>query len=292
LKLLFLFFFLLFSIAANAQLQPLSSFPKKGSYAYFRQPAFEDNSFLLDEAFTQPRGVIQNIMNAYVLKGAYAMSLTQQIPVNDKHQVGYTLNYNVTGSGGNQKDNGFGDVYLHYSYALMDKEDPIMLVPEFALIVPTGKGRGYGGWGGQFILAATKRLSPKVITHYNIGYTYIAHADFITSGTSADRTFFEEDLHLQNAAASVVWYPARRFNLMLESTAGLSKKVIETRTEKVFNLTVNPGVRFLIDHGRGQIVPGVSVPINLEGSRFAGAGLFFYLSYEPDYLAFFKPKGS
>jgi len=270
---------------------PLSSFPKKGSYLYFKQPAFEDNSFLLDEAFTQPKGVIQNIMNFYVRKSDYAMSFTQQIPITDKHQLGYTFNYSVVGSGSDAHNSGFGDLYLHYSYALLGKMDGLMLVPEFTLIVPTGKNRGYGGWGGQFILAATKRLSPRIVTHYNIGYSYISRADFITSGTSTDRTFFEEDLHLQNAAASVIWYATRRFNLLLESTTGVSKKVVNATTERVFNLTLNPGFRFLVDNERAQLVPGMSVPLNFEGKSFAGAGLFIYLSYEPDYLEFFKAKG-
>jgi hypothetical protein len=278
---------LVISAYAQAQEKDLSSLPKKGTYLWFRQPAYEDNSFLLDEAFTQPKGIIQNVLNVSVHKNDYATSFTQQIPITDRHQVAYTVNYSAVGSGGGS---GFGDVYLHYAYAWLGKQDKIMLMPEFTLIVPTGKNRGYGGWGGQFTLAATKRISRKVMTHYNIGYSYVSKADFITSGSSADRTFFEEDLHLQNAAASVVWYTTRRFNLMLETTTGESKKIIIQHTERVFNVTLNPGFRVLFETETAQFVPGLSVPLNFEGSRFAGAGVFVYFSYEPDYLGFFKAK--
>jgi hypothetical protein len=287
LKPLAFFVLLLISYVAPAQEKDLSSFPKKGTYLYYRQPAYEDNSFLLDEAFTQPKGVWQNIVNVYARKNDFGTSFTQQIPITDRHQAGYTLNYSAVGSGG---DSGFGDIYLHYSYAWKGKSDRILLMPEFTLIVPTGKNRGYGGWGGQFTLAATKRLSPKVMTHYNIGYSYVSRADFITSGNSTDRTFFEEDLHLQNAAASVVWYVTRRFNLMFESTGGAGKKLVDTHTAKVFNLTLNPGFRVLFKSETAQLVPGLSIPLNFENSSFAGAGVFIYLSYEPDYLGFFKAK--
>ncbi|MEI9920852.1 MAG: hypothetical protein WDO14_18970 [Bacteroidota bacterium] len=286
-KPLILFCLLLTTIFVHAQVKDLSSFPNKGTYLWFRQPAYEDNSFLLDEAFTQPKGVLQNIMTVYARKNDFALSFTQQIPVSDRHQLAYTFNYSAVGSGG---DSGFGDLYLHYAYAWKGKQDKILLMPEFTLIVPTGKNRGYGGWGGQFTLAATKRISQKVMTHYNIGYSYVAQADFITSGTRADRTFFEQDLHLQNAGASVVWYVTRRFNLMFESTAGGSKKLVDTHTERVFNLTLNPGFRVLFENEMAQFVPGFSVPLNFENSNFAGAGVFIYFSYEPDYLGFFKEK--
>ena len=287
LKLLTFLSFFLIPVVVQSQEKDLSSFPKKGTYLYFRQPAYEDNSFLLDEAFTQPKGVWQNILNVYARKNDYGTSFSQQIPITDRHQVGYTLNYSVVGSGGNS---GFGDVYLHYNYAWKGKADKILLMPEFTLIVPTGRNHGYGGWGGQFTLAATKRLSQKVMTHYNIGYSYVSRADFITSGSSADRTFFEEDLHLQNAAASVVWYVTRRFNVMFESTGGAGKKLVDTHTARAFNLTLNPGFRVLFETGTSQIVPGLSVPLNFENSNFSGAGVFIYLSYEPDYLGFFKAK--
>jgi hypothetical protein len=282
------FFLLVLSVTtAFSQEKDLSSFPKKGTYLWYRQPAYEDNSFLLDEAFTQPKGVWQNILNVYARKNDFASAFSQQIPITDRHQFGYTLNYSVVGKGG---DSGFGDIYLHYNYAWKGKADRILLMPEFTLIVPTGKNRGYGGWGGQFTLAATKRLSPKVMTHYNIGYSYVSRADFITSGNSTDRAFFEEDLHLQNAAASVVWYVTRRFNLMFESTGGAGKKLVDTHTTKVFNLTLNPGFRVLFESETAQLVPGLSVPLNFENSSFAGAGVSVYLSYEPDYLGFFKAK--
>ena len=55
-------------------------------------------------------------------------------------------------------------------------------------------------------------------------------------------------------------------------------------------LTINPGFRFAIDHKRTQIVPGISAPFIFVDGKFDRGGLFFYLSFEPEYLPFTKPK--
>jgi hypothetical protein len=53
--------FLLTSLMAVGQTDAIKDVPRKGSYLYFRQPAFEDNSFLLEEAITQEKGILQHI---------------------------------------------------------------------------------------------------------------------------------------------------------------------------------------------------------------------------------------
>src|SRR5882672_8741826 len=82
-----------------AQSSDLKNFPKKGSYLYYGQPAFEDNSFLLEEAFNQPMGVLQHISNfSFNNVGSKnsTYSFTQEIPLTDQtHQLSYTLSYNM-----------------------------------------------------------------------------------------------------------------------------------------------------------------------------------------------------
>jgi hypothetical protein len=273
--------------------------PKKGSYLYYHQPAFEDNSFLLEEAFNQPRGVIQNIMNlncSNARKGNIYYSFTQEIPVTDKHQISYTINYNIL-----QPDNrdgkkraGFGDVYISYRPALSGKNDKALVIPKFTVILPTGNasaGHGYGGWGGEVSLAITKRLSPKTITHYNIGYTFISQADYFSvNDRSKDALpLYHENLYTQSFGASIIWYPVRKMNLMIESYS-VYKTDFKEVAAKTFQTTINPAFRFVIDNGRTQIVPGLGIPSTFENGKLTGVGLFFYLSIEPDYLAFYKTK--
>jgi len=54
--------------------------------------------------------------------------------------------------------------------------------------------------------------------------------------------------------------------------------------------TVSPGLRYCLDNGRMQIVPGVATPISMTNGS-VDMGVFLYLSFEPDYLSFYKAKG-
>ena len=292
---------------ASAQVD-LDSLPRKGSYLYYGQPAFEDNSFLLEEAFNQPMGVIQHTFNFSMnnLHGRdFAYSFTQEIPLTDlTHQLSYTLYYNsvlnedpVNGNGNaSTRTNGFGDLFLSYRPLLWGEKDWAMVIPRFTLILPTGKaidGLGNGGFGGQFNLAVTKRLSRKVVTHYNAGYTFISKADKFQLPSSGIKILeFEKDLHFQNIGASIIWYPKRKFNLLLEYVSNFKSGIAADGTlSRSHQLTLNPGMRFCFDNGRRQIVPGLSMPVNFINGKYDGSGLFLYLSFEPDYLSFYKAKG-
>ena len=279
----------------------LSQFPKKGSYLYYGQPAFEDNSFLLEEAFNQPMGVLQNISNfSFNNVGSknFAYSFTQEIPLtNETHQLSYTLSYNIQKPDNrNIKTNGFGDVYISYRPQIFGKNDWIMLIPRITLILPTGKafdGMGDGGWGGQLNLAATKRLSRKIVTHYNAGVTFISNADKYGQSVLTDERIltYEKNLYHKNAGASAIWYPVRKFNLFLEYVYNLTGEIKDDGRLTSHQLhIVNPGFRFCIDNGRMQIVPGLSMPVNFENGRYDHKGLLVYLSIEPDYLSFSKAK--
>ncbi len=284
---------------SKAQERPLKDFPKKGSYLYYGQPAFEDNSFLLEEAFNQPMGVIQHISSLTTDKfhgGNWVYSFTQEIPLTDlTHQISYSLYYNVLNSADVNRKSGFGDLYVSYRPYVLGEKDWAMVIPRFTLIVPTGKaidGQGCGGWGGQFNLAVTKRLSRKLVSHYNAGVTLISKADKYLSTTIGDsQLIYEKNLSYKNIGASIVWYPMRKLNLLLEYVSNFGSDIEASgNISHNHQLTLNPGMRFCIDNGRMQIVPGVSMPLNIEKGQPMQSGLFFYLSFEPDYLNFYRPK--
>jgi len=294
-------FLALFFVNSVAVGQPdLSAFPKKGSYLYYGQPAFEDNSFLLEEAFNQSKGVHQFISTFYwnsLNVGDFTYSFTHEIPLIPlRHQLSYTFLYNVWQKPESvEKTNGFGDVSISYRPMLWGDKDWAMVIPRFTLIVPTGdaiKGNGTGGWGAQFNLAVTKRLSRKVITHYNAGYTFISKADRYTSNSDGNNVLaFEKDLRFKNLGASVIWYPTRKFNLLLEYTSNFLNDIEEDGSlSRSHQYTFNPGFRFCIDYNLVQIVPGAGIPLNFVDGKFSGTGVFLYLSVEPQYLPFNKAK--
>lgn len=287
----------LFSQAQTDQTE-LKDIPRKGSYLYYGQPAFEDNSFLLSEAINQEKGIMQFVNNFYfdnVKGGNFLYSFTHQIPLgSERHQFGYSLFYyfgNETTSA--TKGGGFGDIDLSYQFMATGKKAWAMVVPSFTLIVPTAKdGYGSGGLGEKLEVFITKRWSHQVVTHYNFGYTYISSADlYVSTLTGSQVVGFERDIEYKNMGASVIWYPRRKFNLFVEYVSNFLTDITTTGSlSHTHQLTINPGLRFAIDHKFMQIVPGVSAPVIFGDGTYNRTGLFFYLSLEPEYLPFTKMK--
>jgi hypothetical protein len=224
-----------------------------------------------------------------LLAGNYSYSFTQEIPLTDRtHQISYTLYYNVINPKSQTSSNGFGDLFISYRPLLFDENDWAMVIPRFTLILPTGRaldGLGSGGWGGQFNLAVTKRLSPKLVSHYNAGFTLISKADKYQPTTSSDATLaYERNLHYQNFGASMVWYPIQKLNVMLEYVSNLTSDIKDDGSlSQTHQLTLNPGFRFCLENERMQVVPGISVPLNFEGGNYMQCGFFLYLSIETNY---------
>ncbi|HWA35032.1 MAG TPA: hypothetical protein VG737_12915 [Cyclobacteriaceae bacterium] len=290
--------FVLVGFQSRAQTPDLKDFPKKGSYLYYHQPAFEDNSFLLNEAINQEKGVMQYISNFYFdnLKGGnFLYNFSHEIPLGgERNQLSYSFSYYFQNKDADSKGGGgFGDVNLSYHHLLSGKKAWAMVVPTITIIIPTAKnGYGSGGLGAQAELFVTKRVSPRVITHYNFGYTYISSADLYISTSSGSRSVgYERDLHFKKIAASAIWYPTRKFNLMLEYVSNFLTEITNTgEISASHQITLNPGLRFAIDHNNVQIVPGISAPVIFTDGKYTQTGLFFYLSFEPQYLPFTKMK--
>ena len=284
------------SIIWSAQAQTNDSIPKKGSYLYFGQPSIEDNSMFIEEAFNQEAGIIQHISNFVFTGKNFAYNYTQEIPLaDDKHQLSFGVSYaslqkpeGLTAIGSNYLTSGLGDIYVNYRPMLFNKHDWALVIPRFTLIVPTGNSRyglGSGGWGGQFNMAVTKRISRKTTMHYNAGYTVIKQADYYTykdDGTPVKK--FEKDLPAKNIGASAIWQMTPKFNLMCEYVTTFGKAIEDDGSLVKNNITIiNPGFRFAVDIGKVQIVPGLGVPINFNNGAYDGTGAFVYLSIEPAY---------
>ena len=108
----------------------------------------QDNSFLIEEAYNQERGVVQHISTFGRASDAWAYSFTQEWPLGGiRNQLSYTLPVeNPDGFG-----TGIGDVGLNYRYQLVgNPEAATVFAPRVSLLLPTGdheQGRGAGGLG-------------------------------------------------------------------------------------------------------------------------------------------------
>ncbi|MEJ1239271.1 hypothetical protein WBG78_14135 [Chryseolinea sp. T2] len=269
----------------------------RGAYNAFRQPDIEDNSFLIEEAFNQPMGVIQHIFNVNVnafQSRDVSYSFTQEIPLTDKgHQLSYSLSYqshNVIDSSVHKTVTGFSDIFVSYRPLITDETRWAMIIPRLTVIIPTGKasdGLGSGAFGLQLGLAVTKRFSHQLITHYNLGCTTFFGYDSYAMVNGDKTLVYERTTADPNAGVGIVWNAWQKFNFLLESVSSRSSLIQgDGLVDHSWHHLVNPGVRFAVNARQLQLVPGVSYPIDIVGRGWQGA--LFYLSIEPDYQGAFR----
>src|SRR5262245_16980234 len=236
-----------------------------------------DNSFLVEEAFNQEVGVVQNIFGVTRLQGVWAGTFTQEWPVrSEMHQLSYTATFL-----NNDGNTGFGDTLPNYRYQAM-KEGPgkPAFAPRLSAILPTGdsdKGLGNGSFGLQINLPFSKQTGDWY-WHWNAGLTWIDRAK---------ATFQDGDLVIKQEhwlaspflAASGIYRLRPMFNVMLESLVTFDEFLEETGPTRGTTFTLSPGFRGGWDIGEKQIVVGAAVPISWS-SDDTSAGVYLYFSYE------------
>ena len=244
-----------------------------------RPPApIADNSFLIEEAYNQERGVVQHI-NTFAhptTSGSWAYSFTQEWPApGQRHQLSYTIPIvQLEGAGTGMR--GIGDVAINYRYQLRGMhEERVAIAPRLTLLVPTGdakKGTGAGGTGIQVNLPVSATLSPSLVAHVNAGATVTPRA---TLGAAAVRTTS------WNSGASLIWLVTHRVNLMLEGyQASIETPDGAGGTSRGAQLLLSPGIRWSYDFANGtQVVPGIAVPLGVGSSRGSNS-VFLYFSVE------------
>ena len=239
-------------------------------------PAIEDNSFFVEEAYNQEDTVVQHISTGYYQKSTetFIYTFTQEWPIGgQRNQLSYTIPYQTMAGG----IRGFGDLMLNYRYQLLSQD--VWIAPRFSLILPTGKssdGLGNGVVGMQVDIPVSKRWSNLFITHLNAGMTLLPGV----SGTTGTGEEVKRTLPTYFAGISGILLLSENFNVMgeiLESSVG----DIGEDGEVAFSsqTIVSPGLRWAINLGDLQIVPGVAFPVVFqEGS--SEMTYFGYLSFE------------
>ena len=234
----------------------------------------QDNSFLIEEAYNQERGVVQHINTFQRFhSGDWVYTFTQEWPVPDQsHQLSITVPVVRM-----EDHRGIGDLALNYRYQLLgDSDARVAMAPRFSVLLPTGsaeKGLGAGGVGLQGLLPVSIVLHPQIVTHWNVGVTFTPVAKN-PAGIKDHTTDF-------SLGQSIIWLVHPRINVLVE-TLWTSEETIESRDAKTRRETLflNPGIRWAhnLHHGL-QIVPGVAFPVGI-GPSSGEWGVFFYLSFE------------
>ena len=250
-----------------------------GSSPVRAEPApIQDNSFLVEEAYNQEKGVVQHVGTFARATGenGWASTFTQEWPfLSQTHQLSYTLPFarNDEPAPG---VTGIGDIGLNYRYQIGGGEARFAFAPRFTLLLPTGsseRGLGAGGTGFQFNLPFSIELPARLVAHSNAGATYTPRARNALGNTAAARSY--------GLGQSIIWLAHPKLNLMLEGTWASTEDVAGAGlTTRSTQLLLSPGVRGAIDFPSGlQIVPGLAFPFGIGSSRGERA-IFAYLSFE------------
>jgi len=134
-----------------------------------------DNSFLLEEAYNQEKGVVQHIQSFMYMHKTHdwAYTFTQEWPFFDEtHQLSYTIPINRVSDP--SRTTGLGDILLNYRYQAILK-DKVAFSPRLSIILPTGDykdGLGTDSVGIQANLPLSLEIGDNVVTHWNLGATY------------------------------------------------------------------------------------------------------------------------
>ena len=235
----------------------------------------QDNSFLLEEAYNQERGVVQHISTFQRSNGGdWAFGFTQEWPLGGiRHQLSYQLPFQSSDGFGT----GLGDIQLNYRYQLAgDPEARTVVAPRFSLIVPTGdekQGRGAGGLGFQANLPITLVAGSHLVTHWNLGTTVTPSAHNALGDRATTTTV--------NVGGSAVWLLSPSFNFLVEALWERGELVVGSgRTSREESWLLSPGFRVAFDLPSDlQIVPGLAYTMGL-GSDADEDALFVYLSFE------------
>jgi DtxR family Mn-dependent transcriptional regulator len=231
-----------------------------------------DNSFFVEEAFNQERGVVQNIFGATRIGGQWVGTFTQEWPVPaETHQLSYTLTGLDGGAGF-----GFGDTLLNYRYQVW-KEGPgkPAFAPRASLVLPTGSvddSRGSGSYGLQVNLPFSKQHGD-IYWHWNAGFTWLPRDKAPLSGNRW------ADIASPSLAGSAIFRVKPMLNLMLENVLVFNADFDGVRTTRDMIYTLSPGFRGGWNVGEAQIVIGAAAPITWT-SGAPDAGVLLYFSYE------------
>jgi hypothetical protein len=234
-----------------------------------------DNSFLIEEAYNQDRGVVQHIslFTREWRSGAYLYSFTQEWPVDaaPAHQLSYTLQVPSEGDGA-----GFGDIWFNWRYQSVST-DRLAIAPRVSVSAPTGdagRGLGAGGVGLQAALPVSVREGDRFVLHSNVSGTIVPRGQDAAGDRAATGAL--------TLGQSVVWLTSPRFNVFLEALVNRESAVTGPGTTAWdTTVVIDPAVRWAYTFHNGlQIVPGVGFPITLHGSPDERWSVLGYLSFE------------
>ncbi|MCC6125901.1 MAG: transporter [Pirellulales bacterium] len=254
----------------------------------------KDNSFLIEEAYNQEKGIIQHIFNWVpswdVNRGVRHREsnflFTQEWPVfSQKHQFSYSIPIgrmtDQAPGGPIYETEGIGDILLNYRYQLLGGAgQELSIAPRFSLALPSGDenlGLGTGKLGYQFLVPVSKEYE-RWCFHFNAG---ILVTPDVTAGADPLLALPGQTLNGYNLGGSAIYKFMPNCHLMLETLAVWDENLLlEGTRDRNLEWVISPGFRWApYTRNDVQWVLGVAAPIGLNRNA-PDASLFFYMSFE------------
>jgi hypothetical protein len=246
------------------------------AFAQAKKFTILDNSFLVEEAFNQERGIFQNIFSWTRQEGGeWEGSFTQEWPA---PAITHQLSYTVPFVGGGPSAH-VGGILLNYRYQVLN-EGPghPAFAPRASVILPTGRGEDASDRPGLQVNLPFSKQAGDIYVHWNAGLTWL-HG--VPLGSTA-RT----NLTSPQIAASLIWNARPRLNLLVENVVEFEDAVRTNQaTSRERVVTISPGFRggWNLSEDK-QIIVGAALPITFqEGERTVA--FLTYFSYELPFTA-------
>ena len=242
--------------------------------------AIEDNSFFIEEAYNQETRVVQHISNLVYMPQpprSLQYTFTQEWPVfGETNQLSFDLRYMFLNG---ESSAGFGDVSINYRYQLFDSDDWAAVAPRFTVFLPTGnhaEGLGAGVVGFECSVAASRRVSEDFAIHVDARYSWYPGV----SGQGELQLETHRTLKTKTVGGSIIWLATEHINVLMESLMISAEEfAAQGGVARETSVLVAPGIRYAIDVGSLQIVPGLAFPMFFSAGSGESGG-FFYLSFE------------
>lgn len=244
--------------------------------------AILDNSFLVEEAFNQEPGVVQNIWSFIRVASEWELAFTQEWPLGTKrHQLSYTVPFVSFDGPQASCSHGLGDLAVHYRIqALAEGPGRPAMAPRVSVMLPSGSarcGRGAGRVGLQSNVPLSKRAGDLYV-HGNVGLTLTSEGRAVDTEDAVDsRGDAATNLHV---AGSFIWQVRPALNLLVEGLLEVRRvSASEDAPSRATTVTVAPGLRGGWTMGPRQLILGLAAPVVIDADS-SRVGVFLYGSYE------------
>jgi hypothetical protein len=220
----------------------------------------EVSGFFVEEAYTQERGMLQQIGTFTRLHGSdgWKAEYEQEWPLgSERHELDLSLPVSRE-AGQTQLD----AVDVAYRYALVGTPDADLAVtPTLEAEVPVRAGNPTQ-W--ELTVPVSVQLGGNLSSHTNIGAEYEAGSSRPTA----------------RLGQSIFWRATPMLNLVLESVWSEGETVLgDIPLSGARRTILAPGVQHAFDVGRVQIVPGIAVPFTPADTHYRAVHVYFSVEH-------------